>query len=106
MADNRNNRGGKGPSENECCGFCGAKRDDVDLLLTSGDHRLNICNNCIAEGYRMLVSSGIIEGPQADSRRRRKSEFAAPQTMDELLRPAQIKEFLDNYVIGQESAKR
>lgn len=105
MADNRNNRGGKGSSENECCGFCGAKRDDVDLLLTSGDHRLNICNNCIAEGYRMLVSSGII-ADRNGSGRRRKSEFAAPRTMDELLRPTQIKEFLDHYVIGQEAAKR
>ena len=105
MADNRNNRGGKGSSENECCGFCGAKRDDVDLLLTSGDHHLNICNNCIAEGYRMLVSSGII-ADRNGSGRRRKSEFAAPRTMDELLRPTQIKEFLDHYVIGQEAAKR
>ena len=103
MADNKNNRGGKGSSEKECCNFCGARREDVDLLLTSGDHRLNICSNCIAEGYRMLVAGGIISEGASGSR---KSDFAAPRTMDELLRPVQIKEFLDNYVIGQDAAKK
>ena len=106
MSEYRNHKGGKGSSDNECCNFCGAKRSDVDLLLTSGDHRLNICSNCIAEGYRMLVNGGIIEPHAAESSRKRKSEFSAPQTMDELLRPVQIKEFLDRYVIGQERAKR
>ena len=102
MSDNRNNKGGKGTSEKECCNFCGSRRADVDLLLTSSDHRLNICSNCIAEGYRMLVNSGIIE----EVRGNRKADFAAPRTMDDLMRPAQIKAFLDNYVIGQERAKR
>ncbi|MBP3483195.1 MAG: ATP-dependent Clp protease ATP-binding subunit ClpX [Alistipes sp.] len=105
MSNNRNHKGGNGSSENECCDFCGAKRSDVDLLLTSGDHRLNICSNCIAEGYKMLVHSGIIE----DSvRKTSKTSYndEAPRTMDELLRPVQIKEFLDRYVIGQDRAKR
>ena len=60
MADKRNGRGGNGSRENECCDFCGARRNDVDLLLTSSDHRLNICNNCIAEAHKMLVAGGII----------------------------------------------
>lgn len=104
MADNKNNKGGH-HSDKECCGFCGAKRADVDLLLTSGDHRLNICSNCITEGYRMLVQSGIAsDRPHAGQHA--KSSFEPPRTMDDLLRPVQIKEFLDNYVIGQERAKR
>ena len=107
MSDYKNNKGGKGHSDKECCDFCGTRREDVDLLLTSGDHRLNICSNCIAEGYRMLVSSGIIdERAAAGAPHGRKSEFSAPVSMDELLRPVQIKEFLDRYVIGQQSAKR
>ena len=106
MSENKNNRGGKGSSDKECCGFCGAKREDVDLLFTSGDHRTNICNNCIAEGYHMLVNGGIIDGLTGEVAGKKGSEFAAPRTMDELLRPMQIKEFLDRYVIGQERAKR
>lgn len=106
MADSKNNKNNKdGHSEKECCGFCGARRADVELLLTSGDHRLNICNNCITEGYRMLVQSGII-AEERKAGQHGKNTFSPPHTMDELLRPVQIKEFLDSYVIGQERAKR
>ena len=59
MADKKNGRGGGGSRENECCDFCGSRRNDVELLLTSSDHRLNICNNCIAEAHKMLVGGGI-----------------------------------------------
>ena len=106
MADKRNGRGGGGSRENECCDFCGSRRNDVELLLTSSDHRLNICNNCIAEAHKMLVAGGIIK---TDARRSAVSGGyvdKAPQTMDELLKPVQIKDFLDQYVIGQDSAKR
>ena len=107
MADKRNGRGGNGSRENECCDFCGSRRNDVELLLTSSDHRLNICNNCIAEAHKMLVAGGIIK----DNNARRTaaaggSVYKAPQTMDELLKPVQIKDFLDQYIIGQDSAKR
>ncbi|MBQ2395362.1 MAG: ATP-dependent Clp protease ATP-binding subunit ClpX [Alistipes sp.] len=106
MAEKRNGRNGGGSRENECCDFCGSRRSDVKLLLTSSDHRLNICNNCIAEAHKMLVAGGIIK----DNSRRTSGAAAyvdkAPKTMDELLKPAQIKEFLDQYVIGQDSAKR
>ena len=106
MAEKRNGRGGGGSRENECCDFCGSRRNDVELLLTSSDHRLNICNNCIAEAHKMLVAGGIIK---TDARRSAVSGGyvdKAPQTMDELLKPVQIKDFLDQYVIGQDSAKR
>ena len=106
MAEKRNGRGGGSSRESECCDFCGSRRNDVALLLTSSDHRLNICNNCIAEAHKMLVASGIIK----ENGRKTASAAAyvdkAPQTMEELLKPVQIKEFLDQYVIGQDSAKR
>lgn len=105
MAENRNNRGGRGKQENDCCDFCGARRSDVELLLTSGDHRVNICNNCIAEAYRVLVMGGVIKDNRAADR---DNGFVdkAPRTMEELLKPVQIKDFLDQYVIGQDTAKR
>ncbi len=105
MAENRNNRGGRGKQENDCCDFCGARRSDVELLLTSGDHRVNICNNCIAEAYRMLVMGGVIKDNRAADR---DNGFVdkTPRTMEELLKPVQIKDFLDQYVIGQDTAKR
>ncbi len=104
MAENKNNKGNRSKQENDCCDFCGARRSDVELLLTSGDHRVNICNNCIAEAYRMLVMGGVIR----DGRQERGGAYVdkAPRSMEDLLKPVQIKEFLDQYVIGQDVAKR
>ena len=105
MAEKRNGRGG-GSRENECCDFCGSRRNDVGLLLTSADHRLNICDRCIAEAHKMLVAGGVIKDNARRTSNTGGDVYKAPQTMDELLKPVQIKEFLDQYVIGQDSAKR
>ena len=82
----------------DCCSFCGAARADVELMF-AGSNGANICDKCIENGYRILSDNGIT----AKGRRR---EQAAPLTREELLKPAQIKDFLDQYVIGQDAAKR
>lgn len=88
---------GAGSKGEDCCAFCGAKRSDVALLF-QGMGGVNICNNCVERGYQMLSESELT----ADGRKKKKSEFE----MSELLKPHQIKEFLDQYVIGQDDAKR
>ena len=88
---------GTGSKGDDCCAFCGAKRSDVALLF-QGMGGVNICNNCVERGYQMLSESELT----ADGRKKKKSEFE----MSELLKPHQIKEFLDQYVIGQDDAKR
>ena len=88
---NNNRRGG-----GECCSFCGAKRADVEILFQGLDGA-NICNKCIENGYKILVDNEVkVKG---------KSE-AAPLRKEDLMKPAQIKVFLDQWVIGQEAAKR
>ena len=82
----------------DCCSFCGAARADVELMF-AGSNGANICDKCIENGYRILSDNGMT----AEGRRR---EQAAPLTREELLKPAQIKDFLDQYVIGQDAAKR
>ena len=81
----------------DCCSFCGAKRSDVALMF-QGTGGVNICNNCVERGYHMLVESELIESKSKTSGKSFK--------MEELLKPAQIKAVLDEYVIGQEDAKR
>ena len=88
---------GTGSKGEDCCAFCGAKRSDVALLF-QGMGGVNICNNCVERGYQMLSESELT----ADGRKKKKDEFE----MSELLKPHQIKEFLDQYVIGQDDAKR
>ena len=88
---------GGGSKGDDCCAFCGAKRSDVALLF-QGMNGANICNNCVERGYQMLSESELT----ADGRKKKESNF----DMAELLKPHQIKEFLDQYVIGQDDAKR
>ncbi len=82
----------------DCCSFCGAKRSDVALMFR-GEDGSNICNNCVERGYGMLVESELIDGGKG---RGKNAKFKAP----ELRKPKQIKEVLDQYVIGQDDAKR
>ena len=77
----------------DCCSFCGLPREEVGVLF-SGDDGAQICDQCIERGH------SLIEETTAATRKPR------PIRQEELLKPAQIKEFLDQYVIGQDSAKR
>ena len=81
----------------DCCSFCGAKRSDVEIMF-QGIDGANICNKCIENGYRIIVENDVASD--------RSNPAAAPLKMEELLKPAQIKDFLDQYVIGQDDAKR
>ena len=98
MAQNRNNNGNNGKSGSDSCSFCGAQRSEVEIMF-QGANGANICNKCIENGYRILVDNDM-----ATERKGRAA--AAPLKKEELLKPAQIKEFLDQYVIGQDAAKR
>jgi ATP-dependent Clp protease ATP-binding subunit ClpX len=77
--------------EDEYCAFCGRKKTETELLVT-GIHA-QICNNCIEQANLILKEE-------------LKSSFDAEDFSAEIKKPLEIKEFLDNYVIGQEEAKR
>jgi ATP-dependent Clp protease ATP-binding subunit ClpX len=76
------------------CSFCGASSDEV-LMLFQGLNDTTICNNCIEQGYHILNEKPA-PTPQP----------SRPIPQEELLKPMEIKAFLDQYVIGQEAAKR
>ncbi len=80
----------------DCCSFCGKRRADVEVMF-SGPDGANICNQCVENAYRMIA--------EHDLRSHGRGE-AAPLRREDLLKPMQIKEFLDQYVIGQDEAKR
>ena len=63
-----------------------------------------ICSSCIEHGYELLSEHNIVEGGK-HQRGATKSKFR-PLRREDLMRPAEIKSFLDQYVIGQEAAKR
>lgn len=74
------------------CSFCGRPENELKLLLTGIN--AYICNECIERAHEMMKE----EIPK------KQGDFSIKN--DELPRPRQIKEFLDQYVIGQDDAKR
>lgn len=75
------------------CSFCGKREDEVKRLITSP--KANICDECI-EACGMLVEDLIYEDV----------EEGFEIVDDEILKPKEIKEKLDDYVIGQDEAKK
>lgn len=77
------------------CSFCGRPQSQVGLLLTGIDG--NICNECAETAHQVLLEQHL-------AAEKAKSKFG--MTMADLPRPREIKEFLDQYVIGQDDAKK
>ncbi|MEM6736052.1 MAG: ATP-dependent Clp protease ATP-binding subunit ClpX [Bacteroidota bacterium] len=73
------------------CSFCGRNKKDVDLMI-SGIHA-HICDKCIAQAQQIL-----------NEELKTTSENEAPNF--KLIKPADMKDHLDEFVIGQDEAKK
>lgn len=94
-------KGGKkgGQHHEDCCSFCGRRRNEVDIMFQGVDGA-NICGACIEVGHKSLSEAGLaIASPKGKAKEQGIS-------MNDVPKPKEIKEFLDNYVIGQDEAKR
>ncbi|MDN3618677.1 ATP-dependent Clp protease ATP-binding subunit ClpX [Polaribacter sp. R2A056_3_33] len=78
--------------ENLECSFCGRKKAETDLLIAGMD--AHICDKCIEQAH------GIVEEEITEAK---SSDLSKDLT---LRKPLQIKEFLDQYIIGQLETKR
>ena len=94
-----NKHKGTGRGHEDCCSFCGAKRSDVALMFQGVDGS-NICNNCVDRGYQLLRESELVSGK---GKVQSKNDDLS---LEQLMKPQQIKAVLDEYVIGQDDAKR
>ena len=93
-----NNRPPK--DNNPCCSFCGKPQDQVDRMIIGPG--VYICNECIELCYSLLQNEE--NKPSAQRKRNVHSTAGTPEDI-RVLTPAQIKEGLDQYVIGQNEAK-
>ena len=82
------------PKKKQHCSFCGREEGD-NLFLIAGLEGY-ICNECAEQAYQIV-------GEMTEHRR---AEQADTLRKEELPKPKEIKEFLDQYVIGQDEAKR
>ena len=78
-------------SDVQYCSFCGKPGDDKRHLVAAPTNGIFICDKCIA------VCQGIID---------QKDKSVEPIDMSEVPSPKEFKEYLDQYVIGQDLAKK
>ena len=85
------------PENFKKCNFCGKGENKVQSMFSAGD--VNICDECVCYCYELLY--GADARPKGKGKSRKKS---AEKEM-KLLKPAEIKKVLDEYVVGQDAAK-
>uniref|UniRef100_A0AB33J5M7 ATP-dependent Clp protease ATP-binding subunit ClpX n=1 Tax=Prevotella sp. GTC17259 TaxID=3236795 RepID=A0AB33J5M7_9BACT len=85
-------------TQKKVCSFCGRSEKEVTLLITG----LNgyICENCAQQAYEIVRSTGIAASNAQD-----KKENGAFK-LKKVPKPVEIKKYLDQYIIGQDEAKR
>jgi len=76
------------------CSFCGRAKSEVGILLSGIDG--HICDTCLQQGYEVVKDD---MGAAAKAHKPGNQQF-------ELVKPKDLKAYLDEYVIGQEEAKR
>ncbi|MCI9377333.1 MAG: ATP-dependent Clp protease ATP-binding subunit ClpX [Eubacterium sp.] len=85
-----------GGADKICCSFCGRPQEQVRKLI-AGPRGAFICDECVD------ICAEIIEEEMQEEE---EVEFQAPEQEINLLKPEELKSFLDEYVIGQEKAKK
>ena len=91
-------RGGREVSQ--VCSFCSKGKSDVSKLI-AGPNDVYICNECID-----LCNEIIREEEEKERGRTGSSKAKGTASKDSLMTPSEIKRFLDEYVVGQEYAKK
>ena len=76
------------------CNFCGRSESEVRLLITGVDGC--ICEDCAAQAYQVAMANGF------GAAKPKEPDFKTKR----IPKPKEIKEHLDQYVIGQDEAKR
>lgn len=77
------------------CSFCNRGKDEVRILIAGADG--HICENCVANAQEIIEQELM---PQ-DTKKTTPSHF-----VPKVAKPIEIKKFLDDYVIGQDDAKK
>lgn len=96
-----NNRSGSDGNMKAICSFCGRNEDQVNFMIPSPtgilicDHCIDICNEIIDEQLGNRDLHAVNDRPDDE-----------PLTFETLPKPIQIKKALDEYVIGQDKAKK
>ncbi len=88
-------------SENfKSCNFCGKGENKVNNMFSAGNS--NICDECVCYCYELIFGSGMAKAKRKAANHQENDKKLSSM---KLLKPQEIKEFLDEYVVGQDDAK-
>ena len=82
------------------CSFCGRGENDVRLLITGINGY--ICEDCAMQAHDIVLSSGVLGNTDKKKGGKKSEGFK----LSKVPKPVEIKKYLDQYVIGQDDAKR
>ena len=93
------------------CSFCGKSQEQVRKLIAGPgvyicDECVELCNDILDEELLDMPTAVSSEGERQKSKSKPPKKDRKPLTLSELPKPQQIKEYLDDYVIGQDEAKK
>ena len=76
----------------QICAFCNKQKSDVNILITGNTG--NICDTCVSQANKIVKEERV----QITTKNIKKDL--------ELFKPSEIKSYLDQYIIGQDNAKK
>lgn len=85
------------------CSFCGRSESEVEILLTGLDGY--ICADCVEKAYD-IIQAAISRSSDALAAKANRSVGEGRFKLKQVPKPMEIKEHLDQYIIGQDEAKR
>ena len=80
---------------NRRCSFCDAVENEVNPLIAGNG--VYICKNCVTSAYKIMFG---------DEKEQNKQDQELTETVTKLMTPKELNNFLSDYVIGQERAKK
>lgn len=80
------------------CSFCDRTENDVNILFTG--MKGNICDQCIENAHYLLQEA------MGDAQKKKDKDHKLDFKQHKIYKPREVKAFLDQYVIGQEDAKK
>ncbi|MBP3229082.1 MAG: ATP-dependent Clp protease ATP-binding subunit ClpX [Bacteroidaceae bacterium] len=83
------------------CSFCGRTESEVPMMLIGNDGC--ICSDCVQQATEVVRQNGIATAPAKPGAA---AKSGATPSLKDIPRPQEIKAYLDQYVIGQDDAKR
>ena len=78
------------------CSFCGRTESEVNFLITGMNGF--ICDSCGQQAYEIVMAQTM-----ADSKNKANAKFG---NITDVPKPSEIKDYLDQYIIGQDEAKK